>query len=74
METAAVGAGEASRDESPEFARQEAPVAYQLLAQFVARRRIGEVARARKKRQFSGETYVEYHAEIFSCALSRRGA
>lgn len=37
------------------------------------RRRLGEAARIRMKREFSGEAYVEHYAELVSSALSGRG-
>lgn len=45
-----------------------------LIGDAQSRCRLGEAARARMKREFSGEVYVEHYAELVSCALSRRGA
>jgi glycosyltransferase involved in cell wall biosynthesis len=45
-----------------------------LIGDAQMRRRLGEAARVRMKREFSGEAYLEHYAELVSCALSRRGA
>jgi glycosyltransferase involved in cell wall biosynthesis len=45
-----------------------------LINDVALRRRLGEAARARVQREFSGEVYVEHYAELVSSAQKRRGA
>ena len=45
-----------------------------LINDVALRRRLGEAARERVQREFSGEVYVEHYAELVSSALKRRGA
>jgi glycosyltransferase involved in cell wall biosynthesis len=45
-----------------------------LIGDVALRRRLGEAARERTQRDFSGEIYIEHYAELVSCALKRRGA
>ncbi len=45
-----------------------------LIGDAALRRRLGEAARTRAQRDFSGAVYVEHYAELVSCALQRSEA
>jgi glycosyltransferase involved in cell wall biosynthesis len=53
---------------------QLAAVLAHLIGDPQSRRRLGEAARARTQREFSGEAYIEHYADLVSSALSRRRA
>jgi glycosyltransferase involved in cell wall biosynthesis len=53
---------------------QLAAVLARLINDAPLRRRLGETARARVAREFSGDAYLEHYAELVSSALARRQA